>query len=149
MSDLRDECGNPIKHGGTTGGTYGAPGTKGGSGMQGVGGGHGTGGGGDIGGAGAGFEQQGQLIKPGGQKTTEPGYTGQTGQLGHEAEKKGIVEKIKEKLPGGKNTTEAEYPGQGVDVTGQGPEYTGQGEKKGMMEKIKEKLPGGKKDQGY
>ena len=58
--------------------------------------------------------------------------------------KKGIKEKIKEKLPGGK-TTEQQH---GYGTTGTGTGTTGVGyeqehhEKKGIMDKIKEKLPG-------
>lgn len=51
--------------------------------------------------------------------------------------KKGLKEKIKEKLPGGHSKVESgQHPGQ------EGPEH----EKKGIMEKIKEKLPGHHKE---
>ncbi|KAL8545484.1 hypothetical protein ACS0TY_005578 [Phlomoides rotata] len=49
--------------------------------------------------------------------------------------KKGVKEKIKEKLPGGGNKGEQMHP---ATTTG----VYDQGEKKGMVEKIKEKLPG-------
>ncbi|KAJ0693679.1 putative dehydrin [Helianthus annuus] len=57
-----------------------------------------------------------------------------TGGHGHgdTHEKKGVMEKIKEKLPGGHSTDEQ------TTTTGYGDTR----EKKGMMEKIKEKLPG-------
>uniref|UniRef100_A0ACD5ZMU7 Uncharacterized protein n=1 Tax=Avena sativa TaxID=4498 RepID=A0ACD5ZMU7_AVESA len=59
--------------------------------------------------------------------------------------KKGMQEKIKEKLPGGGHKDTAEHQQQ-TAVAGEyagthGAEATG--EKKGVMEKIKEKLPGG------
>jgi hypothetical protein len=59
--------------------------------------------------------------------------------------KKGMKEKIKEKLPGGGHKDTAEQQQQ-TAVAGEyagthGAEATG--EKKGVMEKIKEKLPGG------
>lgn len=57
---------------------------------------------------------------------------------GRRRKKKGITEKIKEKLPGHhgslQTATTTVY-----DTTGTGVHH----EKKGMMEKIKEKLPGG------
>ena len=67
--------------------------------------------------------------------------------------KKGIKEKIKEKLPGGHKdnqhtaATGGAYGQQGhTGMTGTGTggaAYTeGTGEKKGIMDKIKEKLPG-------
>lgn len=46
--------------------------------------------------------------------------------------KKGLKEKIKEKIPGGGHASAEEH----------GQTAEGQHEKKGMMEKIKEKLPG-------
>lgn len=59
--------------------------------------------------------------------------------------KKGLKDKIKEKLPGGQKD-EQTY---GTQTTTQGGGGYGYGEgqqheKKGMMEKIKEKLPGGR-----
>lgn len=65
--------------------------------------------------------------------------------------KKGIKEKIKEKLPGGNkdNQQHATATG-GTHNTGgsgtgaHGTTADGTGEKKGVMEKIKEKLPGKK-----
>ncbi|CAM0871921.1 unnamed protein product [Alopecurus aequalis] len=71
--------------------------------------------------------------------------------------KKGMKEKIKEKLPGGHKDNQQHMPtgtggayGQhtaaGTDAYGQqghaGMTGTGTGEKKGLMDKIKEKLPG-------
>lgn len=70
--------------------------------------------------------------------------------------KKGMKEKIKEKLPGGHKDSQYQQPaatgGYGHDsaYTGMGTGGThpeGTHEKKGMMEKIKEKLPGGHKDE--
>jgi hypothetical protein len=58
--------------------------------------------------------------------------------------KKGMKEKIKEKLPGGGHKDTAAEQHQTAATTGAhgtGAEATG--EKKGVMEKIKEKLPGG------
>lgn len=54
--------------------------------------------------------------------------------------KKGLKEKLKEKIPGNK-----EHQSQASSTTtpGQGPTYQQQHhEKKGVMDKIKEKLPG-------
>lgn len=55
--------------------------------------------------------------------------------------KKGLKEKVKEKLPGRHH-----HEGQAVSTTTPGgyasAEHGGQHEKKGIMEKIKEKLPG-------
>ncbi|CAM0874831.1 unnamed protein product [Alopecurus aequalis] len=59
--------------------------------------------------------------------------------------KKGMKEKIKEKLPGGQKDTAEQQLGAtttGAHGTGTATEATG-GEKKSVMEKIKEKLPGG------
>ena len=56
--------------------------------------------------------------------------------------KKGLKQKLKEKLPGGHK----EYQGHATSTTapGQGPAYHEHEhhEKKGLMDKIKEKLPG-------
>ena len=58
--------------------------------------------------------------------------------------KKGMKEKIKEKLPGGHKQEQQGYstttPGGGYGTTGGYGEQTH--EKKGMLDKIKEKLPG-------
>jgi len=63
--------------------------------------------------------------------------------------KKGIKDKIKEKLPGGhKDNQHATATGgaygqqQGHTGGTYGTEGTGESEKKGIMDKIKEKLPG-------
>jgi hypothetical protein len=68
--------------------------------------------------------------------------------------KKGIKEKIKEKLPGGHKDDRQHATGTGgaygqqghtgMTGTGTGGAYgtEGTGEKKGIMDKIKEKLPG-------
>ncbi|XP_062181851.1 dehydrin DHN3-like [Phragmites australis] len=65
--------------------------------------------------------------------------------------KKGIKEKIKEKLPGGQKDEQQGHAGmtggacgqQGhTGMTGTGTGAEGTGEKKGIMDKIKEKLPG-------
>jgi hypothetical protein len=63
--------------------------------------------------------------------------------------RKGIKEKIKEKLPGGnKKQDERQQMGTGTygkhehtGTTGTGTTDHGTGEKKGVMDKIKEKLP--------
>ncbi|KAI3747734.1 hypothetical protein L6452_10347 [Arctium lappa] len=63
---------------------------------------------------------------------------------GGRRKKKGVVEKIKEKVPCGNDHGGADHE-QNVSTTavgGGGYEAAGH-EKKGMMEKIKEKLPGG------
>jgi len=65
--------------------------------------------------------------------------------------KKGLKEKIKEKMPGGHKDNQGQHataPGAYGGTTGYaGSTGTGAtGENKGMMEKIKEKLPGGHKD---
>ncbi|KAJ9540799.1 hypothetical protein OSB04_027305 [Centaurea solstitialis] len=83
---------------------------------------------------------------------------------GGRRKKKGVMQKIKEKLPGGDHaaadeyktgeeykTTSATAAGTGTGVGGGGYGYEGAAgggvveghEKKGIMEKIKEKLPGG------
>ena len=55
--------------------------------------------------------------------------------------KKGLKEKIKEKLPGGHKDSNQQDTATGATGTGaHGTEGTG--EKKGLMDKIKEKLPG-------
>ncbi|XP_051123803.1 phosphoprotein ECPP44-like [Andrographis paniculata] len=59
-------------------------------------------------------------------------------------EKKGFLDKIKEKLPGGKKTEEAASPPPPpptAEENATNPETT-EGEKKGFLEKIKDKLPG-------
>lgn len=64
---------------------------------------------------------------------------------GGRRKKKGIKEKIKEKLPGGHKDDEQQQTAYGEPTTtGHGYGVEGeQHEKKGIMEKIKEKLPGG------
>ncbi|XP_073128369.1 uncharacterized protein [Henckelia pumila] len=52
--------------------------------------------------------------------------------------KKGVKDKIKDKLPGGHKDTQPQAPAGYGGVPGQA-----EPEKKGMMDKIKEKLPGG------
>ncbi|XP_006662922.1 dehydrin Rab16D-like [Oryza brachyantha] len=59
--------------------------------------------------------------------------------------KKGIKEKIKEKLPGGNKGEQQTMGGTGAGATGAHgttTTTTETGEKKGVMDKIKEKLPG-------
>lgn len=56
--------------------------------------------------------------------------------------KKGLKDKIKEKLPGGKSREEQAYGTTTTTGTGGMGYGEEQHEKKGMMEKIKEKLPG-------
>ncbi|TVU00613.1 hypothetical protein EJB05_53948 [Eragrostis curvula] len=59
--------------------------------------------------------------------------------------KKGIKEKIKEKLPGGNKDNQQHATATGAGTTGTGTHGTTAGttgEKKGVVEKIKEKLPG-------
>ncbi|GAU22076.1 hypothetical protein TSUD_309800 [Trifolium subterraneum] len=56
-------------------------------------------------------------------------------------EKKGFLEKIKDKLPGHKKTEDVTTPPP-VVVAPVPTETTDQGEKKGILEKIKEKIPG-------
>ncbi|MCL0295749.1 hypothetical protein M2T30_24670, partial [Escherichia coli] len=68
--------------------------------------------------------------------------------------KKGLKEKIKEKLPGGGNKDDQYTHGtQTTTPYGGGTTYTGEGEhhqKRGVMDKVKEKLPGGgNKDDQY
>lgn len=64
---------------------------------------------------------------------------------GGRRKKKGITEKIKEKIPGGGHKqderTQASY-GTTTAGCGAGAEYEQPNEKKGIMDKIKEKLPG-------
>ncbi|CAL5186542.1 unnamed protein product [Lathyrus oleraceus] len=75
----------------------------------------------------------------------------------HHGDKKGVMDKIKEKIPGTEqsrtNTDGAGYGSTGYGASGGGIGNTGQeyvreehrvdhGEKKGIMDKIKEKLPG-------
>ncbi|KAI3516995.1 hypothetical protein L1887_16199 [Cichorium endivia] len=67
----------------------------------------------------------------------------QHGPTSEPEEKKGFIEKIKEKLPGGHKKAEEEHaapPPPPAVVT-----HAEEGEQKGLMEKIKEKLPGGHK----
>lgn len=68
--------------------------------------------------------------------------------MGGRRKKKGIKEKIKEKMPGGHKQEQQSY-GTATTTPGTGGAYGTTGgygeqphEKKGMMEKIKEKLPG-------
>ncbi|OEL36757.1 hypothetical protein BAE44_0002224 [Dichanthelium oligosanthes] len=67
--------------------------------------------------------------------------------------KKGLKEKIKEKLPGGHKDNQqsqataaggayGQAAGHAGAAAGHGTDGTGEGEKKGLMDKIKEKLPG-------
>ena len=60
-------------------------------------------------------------------------------------EKKGFLDKIKDKLPGGKKTEEVAVPPPPApvvaDYSATTPEAEGK-EKKGFLDKIKEKLPG-------
>ncbi|KAE8655070.1 Late embryoproteinsis abundant protein D-11 [Hibiscus syriacus] len=57
--------------------------------------------------------------------------------------KKGVKDKLKEKLPGGA-LKEQQYQAASATTPGQGPTYPQHNqEKKGVMDKIKEKLPGG------
>lgn len=89
------------------------------------------------------------------------GYTGTTGTgatggtyaptTGAAHEKKGVVEKIKEKLPGGhKDYADQQHttatggyaPGRTGTTESYGTTAAGTHEKKGFMDKIKEKLPG-------
>lgn len=64
----------------------------------------------------------------------------------HEEEKKGFLDKIKDKLPGGKKTEEvAAPPPPPAPVAAEYPHTTPEAdgkEKKGFLDKIKEKLPG-------
>lgn len=67
--------------------------------------------------------------------------------LGGRRKKKGLKDKIKDKLPGG-NKQQDEYgstntAGIGSDIYGRQGGYDQEPEKKGFMEKIKDKLPGG------
>ncbi|KAL8527889.1 hypothetical protein ACS0TY_005632 [Phlomoides rotata] len=116
-----DEYGNPLPRPGGTGGitgTTGAHGTHGG----GVTGTHGAHDGGGI---------VGGLHRRSGSSSSS---SSEDDGLGGRR-KKGVKEKIKEKLPGGGN--KGEHPAT-TGVYDQGRP----GEKKGMVEKIKEKLPG-------
>ena len=66
-------------------------------------------------------------------------------------EKKGFLEKIKEKLPGGyKKAEEHPAPPPAECTTADVPEHEVEAgkEKKGILEKIKEKLPGYHKNAG-
>ena len=86
--------------------------------------------------------------------TTHVGGTGTTPTATHERphEQKGIMDKIKEKLPGGHKEEEHGHVGMGrgtatttnMGGTGTTPIATHEGphEQKGIMDKIKEKLPG-------
>ncbi|KAG6390790.1 hypothetical protein SASPL_148535 [Salvia splendens] len=56
-------------------------------------------------------------------------------------EKKGFLDKIKDKLPGGKKTEEVAAPPPPAPVVADYSEAEGK-EKKGFLDKIKEKLPG-------
>ncbi|KAF3794795.1 Dehydrin [Nymphaea thermarum] len=141
MEPGRDEYGHPLKgttQGGYTG-TAGYPATTPGTagygttpGAHGVGAGSGTG-------AAAG---QGQALHHGEREGGGHGVLHRSGSSKKSSEddgqggrrKKGLKEKIKEKLPGTHKEGDTEY-----DASGQ-PIRTG--EKKGVMEKIKEKLPG-------
>ncbi|CAK9163666.1 unnamed protein product [Ilex paraguariensis] len=113
-----DEHGNPVQHtGGTTGGGCGV--------------GTGTG-------LGGGEPHQQQHHGPGGilqrSGSSSSSSSEDDGQGGRR--KKGLKEKIKEKLPGGQKDDPAHSTGPGYGYEGE------HHEKKGMMEKIKEKLPG-------
>ncbi|PVH34077.1 hypothetical protein PAHAL_8G133200 [Panicum hallii] len=147
-----DQYGNPV--GGVGHGTTGTGG-------MGYGGTTGTGGMGQLGehgGAGMGGGQfqpvreehktGGVLHRSGSSSSSSSEDDGMGGRR-----KKGIKEKIKEKLPGGHKddqhttATGGAYGQQGhtgMTGTGTGGTYTteGTGEKKGIMDKIKEKLPG-------
>lgn len=65
-------------------------------------------------------------------------------------EKKGFLEKIKEKLPGGHKKAEEHAPPPAECTTADVPAHEGEAgkEKKGILEKIKEKLPGYHKSEG-
>jgi hypothetical protein len=64
--------------------------------------------------------------------------------------KKGLKEKIKEKMPGGHREGQGQATATGGAYGGTGyvagPTTGGPHEKKGVVEKIKEKIPGGHKD---
>ena len=65
----------------------------------------------------------------------------ENGEIVKRKKKKGLKEKIKEKLPGGHKDSNQQDTATGATGTGaHGTEGTG--EKKGLMDKIKEKLPG-------
>lgn len=141
-----DEYGNPV----TQLDQYGNPITTAGGGLAGVGSHQGTtgygththtgGGGGGIG-TGTGYGTGGDT----GYGSTDQGTAGYGGATGHH-EQKGVMDKIKEKIPG---TTESGATGTGYGTTtGYGTHGTGTGtgtgghhEQKGMMDKIKEKIP--------
>ncbi|KAG2696263.1 hypothetical protein I3760_07G050300 [Carya illinoinensis] len=122
-----DEYGNPIRHSGTTAGTYGACGfdTTTPQGMH-----H------DVTAAGHGGDSTGKLHLSGSSSSSED--DGQGGRR-----KKGLMEKIKEKIPGighkdHRSATSATTTPGYTETHAQHPH-----EKKGVLEKIKEKLPGG------
>ncbi|XP_062179338.1 dehydrin DHN3-like [Phragmites australis] len=135
-----DEYGNPVAGNGT--GTV-----TGGMGMGAHGGaGTGAGTGGQFQPAREQHKTDGILHRPGGSSSSED--DGMGGRR-----KKGITEKIKEKLPGGQKDKQQGHAGmtggacgqQGhTGMTGTGGTHVteGTGEKKGIMDKIKEKLPG-------
>jgi hypothetical protein len=107
---------------------------------------------------------QGQATAPGAYGGGATGYTGPTGTgtgttggmyapttMTHGAhEKKGVMEKIKEKLPGGHKDHDQQHttatggyaPGRTGTTDTYGTTTEGVHEKKGFMEKVKEKLPG-------
>lgn len=64
---------------------------------------------------------------------------------GGRRKKKGVMEKIKEKLPGGDHGADEQKNSATGTVIGGGVGYGYEAghEKKGLMDKIKEKLPGG------
>lgn len=103
--------------------------------------------------------QQGQATAGGGYGGTRYAAAGPTpiasGTHAPATEKKGVVEKIKEKIPGGHKdgydqqhtattaTTGGYAPGRtGTTETYRATAHQGEHEAKGFMEKIKEKLPG-------
>ncbi|MGI4699486.1 hypothetical protein ACR2YT_27350, partial [Klebsiella pneumoniae] len=135
---LTDEYGNPIDQhatGGTKGDQYGTGGLTG-VGATGTPGMHGTGTGAKTGTHGVGLSTgthgQSQLQRSGSSSSSSSEDDGMGGRR-----KKGIKEKIKEKLPGGHKQEQQTHTTTGEYGT------TATGEKKGMVEKIKEKLPGG------
>ena len=65
------------------------------------------------------------------------------GEVKTEEEKKGFMEKLKEKLPGhGKKPEDASAPAAAAPVVAPPVEEAHPAERKGILEKIKEKLPG-------
>ena len=116
-------------------------------------------------------DEHGQQGYGHGKATTGPGYEGTTMTIGatghHDPEKKGFVEKIKERMHGGDKTVghEQQRYEHGQATMGTGTGYGGTTtttgeighhdlEKKGFVQKIKEKLPGEDKadehgQQGY